>query len=118
MTATNLPAGTYIATVEGFTDFDCGNYVLDIHPAGTGCIPDFSTTAPVTVTGNTCGANNNCATRSSGEHVYEVMIPSDGSWTFDLCSSWYDTYLVVGMVKPGRDDVGQDDDGCASLRLN
>ena len=114
LTATNLPAGTYYVTVEGFADFDCGDYVLDIHPAGTGCIPDFSTTAPVTVTGNTCGANNNCATRASEEHVYEVTIPSDGSWTFDLCNSWYDTYLVVGMIKPGRDDVGQDDDGCAS----
>jgi hypothetical protein len=115
LTATNLPAGTYYVTVEGFTDYDCGDYVLDIHPAGSGCISDFITAAPVTVTGNTCGAGNNCASRSGEDHVYEVTIPSDGSWTFDLCDSQFDTYLVVGTAKAGRNDVGENDDGCGSL---
>ena len=116
LTASNLPAGTYYVTVEGFMDFDCGDYLLDIHPAGSTCVTDFPITAPSTVTGNTCGAENNCVNRSGEEHVYEVTIPSDGSWTFDLCNSSFDTYLVVGVAKPGRNDVGQNDDGCGSLQ--
>jgi hypothetical protein len=114
LTASDLPAGTYYATVEGFTDFDCGQYFLEIYPEGTGCVTDFVITAPTGVSGDTCGAGNDCSNRSSEEHVYEVTIPTDGSWTFDLCNSSFDTYLVVGVAKPGRDDVGTDDDGCGT----
>ena len=59
---------------------------------------DHSVTAPIIVEGSTCGAGDNCAGNPSEEHVYEVTIPSDGSWDFDLCNSSYDTYLLVGTT--------------------
>ncbi len=60
---------------------------------------DYFVTAPYTSPSrNTCGAINNCALRTSEDHEYQVTIPSNGTWTFSLCGSSYDTWLAVGTA--------------------
>ena len=88
------------AALEYCTDLCSGN-----------CLPDYVVTAPGTWEGHTCGAGNDCISRSSEEHVYEVTIPQNGTWTFSLCDSEYNTYLLVGTT-PGAYDIGFNDDHC------
>ena len=75
---------------------------------------DFSVAAPGTWTGTTCGAGNDCALRTSEEHIYEVSIPNAGLWAFDLCNNQnYDTYLFVGTTCCGA-ELGSNDDWCGN----
>ena len=74
---------------------------------------DFTVSAPYTSPSrNTCGAVNNCFNLNSEEHVYEVTIPTNGSWTFSLCGgSTYDTWLEIGSSACAN-DFGSIDDYC------
>jgi hypothetical protein len=86
---------------ETCPDFDCPQ-----------CEVDFCVAAPYSSpTRNTCGEGNDCALRASEEHEYEVAIPNDGTWTFSLCGSAFDTYLFVGTTICGQ-EVGYNDDYC------
>lgn len=108
------------ADVNPGKEEDCANGIDDncdglIDSADCDCPPyscvDFNLTAPSQKIGNTCGAGNDVDVLESEEHVYAVTIPSSGTWTFSLCGSGYDTFMLVGTL-PGAYDVGYDDDGC------
>jgi hypothetical protein len=77
-----------------------------------GPFPDFWVDAPYEgPLRNTCGAGNDCDLLPSEEHEYGVDIPNDGTWTFSLCGSSFDTYLFVGTSICGL-EVGYNDDYC------
>ena len=95
-------------------DDNCDGAIDDADCSCGGCCADYCITAPATGMGNTCGAGNDYPVGPSEEHVYEVTIPSSGTWVFDLCGSWYDTVVLVG-TSPGTYDVGWDDDGCGFM---
>lgn len=59
--------------------------------------PDFTFTAPFSNSSTTTGAVNDCALRSSEDHVYQVIINTAGTYVFSLCggASW-DTYMYLG----------------------
>ena len=73
------------------------------------CIPDFAVTAPGTWSANTCGASNRCDPRPGPEHIYQIVIPTTGVWTFSLCGSTFDTYLYLGTTCCAL-EMGQNDD--------
>ena len=76
-----------------------------------GCT-DFSVTAPGSFTGSTVGAGNDCnVVSNSDDHIYEVLLPSDGVWSFALCGSNFDTKIAVGTTCCSA-DVGSNDDFC------
>ncbi|NUO18858.1 hypothetical protein HUU59_05365 [bacterium] len=56
---------------------------------------DFSVTAPGVWNGTTVGAGDDCNIRTGLDHIYEVVIPTTGLWTFTLCGSTFDTYLYL-----------------------
>ena len=60
----------------------------------------------------TCGAGNDCPIRASEDHTYEVIIPTDGIWTFSLCrvATW-DTYMYLGSTLCGN-EIAENDDYC------
>ncbi|MBN2541874.1 choice-of-anchor J domain-containing protein, partial [bacterium] len=90
-----LTAGhDYYIVVDGYSS--CGDYNIQITECPL-CTPDFVITAPGTWTGTTCGATDDCDLRSSEDHIYEVTIPDDGTWTVSLCSSipTWDSYIYV-----------------------
>ena len=68
--------------------------------------PDYVVTAPGTWTGTTCGALNDCATRTAEEHIYEVTIPTAGNWSFGLCNTvtYWDSYLTLTTEACGGTD--------------
>ncbi len=77
---------------------------------------DFVVDAPYTSPmRSTCGAGDDCSPPSqyndTEDHTYEVLIPTDGEWTFSLCASSYDTWLVIGTALCGE-EVGWNDDFC------
>jgi hypothetical protein len=92
-----------------------GNLDLGFTAVPLLCEADESLTAPTLAFGNTCGAVNGCSGMPSEEYVYEVTLPREGDWTFSLCGSSFDTYLLVGTT-PGGDEIGADDDGCPGLQ--
>ena len=59
---------------------------------------DAQLVAPGSWSGNTCGAGNDCALRSSEDLIVKVTIPTDGNWQFDLCAST----SVLGFVPVRR----------------
>lgn len=79
---------------------------------GGGCTPDFTVSAPYSGPArSTCGAGNDCSTQTSPNHIYQVNIPSSGSWRISLCGSGYDTYLAMGSSCCSS--TFTDDDGCS-----
>jgi hypothetical protein len=107
--------------VDGVMELACeprfvaGTLCADIDPpCGELMCFDASIDAPGTWSGNTCGAVNDCALRTSEDLIVRVIIPTSGNWQFDLCTgtSVWDTYLYVG----NDCCVGtwSDDDGCPS----
>jgi hypothetical protein len=77
----------------------------------------FQETAPfLTEVRNTCGAGSFCSLRPSEDHTYEITIPYDGEWVFELCglAAW-DTYLYLGYGFCSS-DIALDDDGCGTLQ--
>ena len=109
------------------TEADCigagGDYQgdgagCDPNPCPQPCVPDFVVTAPGNWLGTTVGAGNECDLEISADHIYEITIPYDGAWIFELCDSpsTFDSRLYLGTTCCG-DEVDWDDDGCAkSLR--
>ncbi len=90
------------------------DYQLDITliPTGPTCAADFAVTAPYNSgTVSTLGAGDDCALRTTEDHIYSVVIPSTGNWTFQTCGSSYDTWLTVGTTCCS-DDLGSNDDSC------
>jgi len=73
---------------------------------------DFVVGAPYTSpVRSLCGAGNDCALRTTEDHEYQVVIPSAGSYTFDLCGSSFDTYLYIGTTLCSS-NIGLNDDFC------
>ncbi|MBN1756574.1 hypothetical protein JW877_10250, partial [bacterium] len=100
---------TYYINVEGWNETN-RPYLIITYSTG-GCTPDFYVTAPGTWNGSTCSAGDDCALRSTEDHIYQVTIPSDGSWKFSLCGSSYDTYIFIGTTCCGQ-EIGYNDDDC------
>jgi large repetitive protein len=60
------------------------------------CNPDYSVTAPATISGNTFGAGNDCDFRPSEDITIEVEVVCEGIYTFTLCDgALWDTYLFL-----------------------
>ena len=75
---------------------------------------DFIVTAPYDgEIRDTCGAVNDCGLGASEDHTYEVIIPTNGTWTFSLCdgSTTYDSYLYLGTTLCSS-DIAINDDFC------
>jgi hypothetical protein len=91
--------------------FEAGVLCADLDPPCGEQPPcaDFSVVAPGTWNGNTCGAGDDCALRNTEEHIYEVQIPNDGMWAWDLCNSALDTYIFIGTTCCGAEILTQDD---------
>lgn len=73
---------------------------------------DFTLNAPDTLTGNTCGATNDCALSPSEDHIYQVVIPCSGDWKFSLCNSTYNTSMFLTTSICGGTTLASNDDFC------
>ena len=74
------------------------------------CVPDFLLTAPGSVTGNTCGAGDDCMLRAGEDQIVEIFVPSAGLWTFSLCPGFgWDTYLFLSETCCGAALASNDD---------
>jgi len=71
----------------------------------------FFVTAPGVFTGNTCGASNSCGNYQI-DHVFEVVIPFAGNWTFSTCGSSYDTWLTLSSGTCCGTFIESNDDFC------
>jgi hypothetical protein len=84
-------------------------------------VVDFTVTAPGTFAGDLTGAGNDCDLRDeSPDHIYEIILPEDGEWTFSLCDpipdAW-DSVIYLG-TECCTDDITSNDDGCAFFGLS
>lgn len=118
VTTACLPAGTYylFAAPQFATLVTCGvnsNYRLTVTCSPCAACQDFTLTAPGSGASDTCGAGNDCPLRPSEDQVWEVIIPTDGHWTFSLCGSAtdWDSFMYLGTVCCDA-DLGFDDDTC------
>jgi hypothetical protein len=112
-------AGTYYIMVDSWTWPPCipsFNLMIDTCTAAV-CIPDFTLEGPGTVSGNTCGAGNDCATRATEDQIVAVTLAAEGDYTFTLCNTTptRDTYLYLDMLCCGAGHIDEDDDGCSTL---
>jgi len=87
------------------------DFRFDAEPAPP-CVPDFSVTAPGEWSSTTAGAGNDCSLAPSPDHLYEVAIPTSGTWVFETCTSTFDTVLFLGTLCCS-DDVASNDDLCS-----
>lgn len=112
-----LQPGSYGVVVlptvyQGLDDLYDYRLRVDLIPC-SGCRLDGTIAAPGSVTGNTCGAGNDCGLRNSQEQTYAVVIPYASDWTFSLCNSnpnW-DPYIYLTQTCCGS-VITQNDDGC------
>ena len=104
-----LVAGhTYYIVVDANDEYEgSGPYQISVTPFSPTSY-DFAVTAPGTWQDNTCGGADDCVLHPSPEHIYQVVIPSDGAWVFSLCSSTVDwnTWLFLG-TEPCMSDIMQ-----------
>lgn len=78
------------------------------------CNPDFSVFAPITISGNTNGAGNDCDLRPSDDQTIEVTILCDGFYSFSTCDSTaWDTWLYLS-TNCCEGVIGQNDDLCGA----
>ena len=75
-------------------------------------------TAPFAETGTTIGAGNDCDPDMASDMygnaedvMYEIIIPSNGTWEFSLVGSDYDTYLFLGTSCCSMDIATDDNSG-------
>jgi len=80
-----------------------------------GSCPGIAITAPISVSDTTCGAGNDCTLRPSTDRIYEVTIPSPGTWVFSLCPTTpiWDSFMYLGSTCCSS-DLGADDDTCTA----
>lgn len=76
---------------------------------------DFTLNAPDTVTGNTCGAVDDCSLSPSEDHIYQVVIPCGGDWRFSLCNSSYNTSMFLTSGICGGSTIASNDDACGLM---
>ncbi len=118
-----LTAGSdYFIIIDGYDD-NSGVYTMLISTPGP-CIPDF-TVALNCSTGyrnvaNTCGAVNDCDTRGSEDHIYEIVIPEERQYSFTLCNTSggpaaWDSYIYLDNQCCSSGHVTSDDDGCGTI---
>ena len=106
---------------EASTDRPSTNSHLD------DCVPDFQIsvnrsgyTSPIRTT---CGAVNDCATRTQEDHIYEIQVLESASYTFTLCNSpggpqAWDSFLYLDAQCCGTSHLASNDDGCGSGGLS
>ena len=69
-------------------------------------------TAPFIHSSTTTGAGNDCGLQSSEDEQWEVTIPYEGNWTFQVCSATWDTKLFLDELCCTFDPLTWDEDGC------
>lgn len=91
------------------------------------CVPDFQITvdcngytSPIRTT---CGAGNDCETRPQEDHIYEVQITEDGTYTFTLCNSpggpqAWDSFIYLDAECCATTHITSNDDGCGAGGLS
>jgi hypothetical protein len=81
-----------------------------------GCGPVFEVSSlPYDTNANLIGAGDNCGIRLAQDHIYHVIIPQTGSYTFSLCGSvggYTDTYIYLMTQCCGGTEIARDNDGC------
>ncbi|MBU1706837.1 hypothetical protein KKB28_02855, partial [bacterium] len=117
-----LNAGTdYFIIIDGYST-GSGAYTMLISTPEP-CIPDYTVVlncaTGYTNTATTCGAGDECDTRGSEDHIYEIVIPEDRQYSFSLCNTSggpgaWDSYLYVDNSCCGTAHVASDDDGCGT----
>ncbi len=93
------------------TDEDRTNDTIRVMVLVRTCV-DEAITAPGTWTGTLLGAGDNCNLRTgTADYIYEVTIPTTGSYTFTLCGgATWDTYLYLNDVCCGGTTIAFNDD--------
>jgi len=87
------------------------------------CYPDFQISVDCTgyssPVRSTCGAGNDCDTRETEDHIYEIEILEDGAYTFSMCNSpggpyAWDSYMYLDGECCASSHIASDDDDCGS----
>lgn len=79
------------------------------------CVADFSVTAfPYSRSDDLGNAGNDCGLRSSQDHIYRIVIPATGSYTFTTCGTTAptDLWLYLSRGCCGVDLIDSDNNGC------
>jgi hypothetical protein len=113
----------------GSADKDSGD-VADLASPGShldDCVADFQITldhsgytSPIRTT---CGAANDCSTRTQEDHIYEINVLESGNYTFTLCNSpggpqAWDSYMYLDAQCCATEHIARNDDGCGSGGLS
>jgi hypothetical protein len=122
-TGTCLPAGDYYlwfgpSVYSGLATPRAYRFALLTYPC-SGCYTDGTYMAPVSITGNTCGAVNNCSLRPSEDQNWRINIPREADWTFSMCgtSPNWDSYIYL-TSSCCNGIIAQDDDGCGGVGVS
>ncbi len=99
-----------------------GTWTSTISADAPGCNADFTVFAPVTISGNTNGAGNDCNFRPSDDQTIEVIVLCDGFYTFSTCdSTFWDTWIYLstdccsGLIVENDDVCGAQSEVSAYL---
>lgn len=82
------------------------------------CVADFEVTSfPYSRSGDLGNAGNDCGLRRSQDHIYRVVIPATGSYTFSTCATTAptDLWLYLSRGCCGTDLIDFDNNACGQL---
>lgn len=103
--ASDLPSMTGTGdsrTMVGDTRVGCGS-VIEV------------TGLPYSTNSTLVGAGDDCGIRMAQDHIYHVIIPAGGSYTFSLCGGTQgntDTYIYLMTGCCTGTEIARDNDGC------
>lgn len=111
-----LAAGVYYIVIEGYSGTTCGAWTLVVSRMAD-CVWDMTMDAPGQITGNTCGAVNDCPARTTEDQIVQVNVATAGTYTFSLCNTnpAWDTYLFLDASCCAATHLGLSDDYCGSM---
>jgi hypothetical protein len=91
------------------------------------CVPDFQISVDcngyTSSVQTTCGAGDDCATRSQEDHIWEMEVTEDGTYTLSMCNSpggpqAWDAFLYLDAECCAATHIASNDDGCGSGGLS
>ncbi len=105
---------------SGFSGQWTGSTLCEVSLCPLPCTPDFTLNAPGTVSGNTCGAGNDCIFRSTPDQVIQINFPTAGSWTISLCgvTPIWDSVILLTTECCGGTTIEADDDDCGGFNFS